>query len=299
MPAQPQRTAPGPARSFDVYVPPGIAPGTPVPLVVMLHGRGDSGYGMAALTRMNDLANGHGFVVAYPESRGDSWNFYQGVPGVVPRDRVDDLTFLRRLVARIGLDVPLDRSRLYIAGFSNGGFMAERAACGVSDEFAAFAVVSAEMLPEMVFNCDVTPTAPMLLMHGTDDTDVPWTGIIREQQGQRRYATLSAPQTGSYWALRNVCPFLPQQKVYPDGSDGATHVVRLTYQHCAFGRDVWFYVIQGGGHNWPGGPAILPSAVAGTITTAINASDEIWGFFAANPLDARRNVDPLSGVAGP
>lgn len=294
LPSTPHRTAPGPARSFDVYLPPGYDPSEPVPLVVMVHGRGDSGYGMAALTGMNAVADAHGFAVAYPESRGDSWNFYEGVPGVVPSEHVSDLTFLRRLVERIALDVPLDRRRIYLAGFSNGGFMTERAACALSDEFAAFAVVSAEMLPELAFNCDVTPTAPILLMHGTSDTDVPWDGIIRQQQGARRYATLPVPQSVTYWTLRNVCPFLPQQDQLPDGSDGATHVVRFRYLHCAFGRDVWFYAIQGGGHNWPGGAPLLPAKEAGNVTTAIRASDEIWSFFAAYPLDARRSRSPLS-----
>jgi len=294
VPPEPHRTAPGPARSFDVYVPPGYDPARPAPLVVVLHGRGDSGYGMAALSQMNALADAKGFVVAYPESRGDSWNYYRGVPGVVARSRVDDLAFLRRLVERIALDLPLDRSRLYLAGFSNGGFMTERAACGISDEFAAFAVVSAEMLPDMVFDCDVTPTAPILLMQGTADTNVPWNGIVVEQQGQQRYAALPAPQSVAFWALRNACAFLPENQAFPDGSDGTTHVVSLRYRHCAFGRDVWFYAIQGGGHNWPGGPALLPPAVAGNITTAIHASDQIWTFFQANPMDPGRNTSPLT-----
>ncbi|MEJ2287719.1 MAG: PHB depolymerase family esterase [Deinococcales bacterium] len=298
VPADPRLTGPAPGRSFDVYVPPGYDPSKATPLVLMLHGRGDSGYGMAALTRMNAVADRHGFVVAYPESFGDSWNYYERVPGVNPRSQVSDLTFFRRLVARLGLDLNLDPTRLYIAGFSNGGFMAERAACGVSDQFAAFAVVSASMLPEMVFDCDLAPTAPMVLMQGTADTNVPWTGIVVTQQGRQRYAALPAVQSVAFWTLRNGCVFLPDQQTLPDGSDGQTHVVRVRYGPCALGRDVTFYGIEGGGHNWPGGAALLPPPVAGAITNAIDASEVIWRFFADHPLDAARNrpvVPPADG----
>ncbi|MEJ2667737.1 MAG: PHB depolymerase family esterase [Deinococcales bacterium] len=289
VPATARLTGPAPGRSFDVYAPPSYDPSKPAPLVLMLHGRGDSGYGMAALSKMNAVADRNGFLVAYPESLGDSWNYYLGVPGVVPRSQVDDLAFFRRLVERLALDFNVDRKRLYIAGFSNGGFMTERAACGVSDEFAAFAVVSAEMLPEMVFNCDLVPTAPIVYIMGTDDNNVPWSGIVVQNQGRRRYATLPATVTIAFWTLRNACPFLPDQATLPDGTDGQTHVLRVSYGPCALGRDVLFYAVQGGGHNWPGTTGLLPAAEAGNVTTAIDGSDVIWKFFAHYPLDPARN----------
>ncbi len=295
VPADPHLTGPAPGRSFDVYVPPGYEPAKAAPLVLMLHGRGNSGFGMAALTRMNAVADKHGFVVAYPESQvaGNGWNYYERVPGVTPRSHVSDLAFFRRLVARLGLDLNLDAKRLYIAGFSNGGFMAERAACGVSDEFAAFAVVSAEMLPEMVFDCNLVPTAPMVLMQGTADSNVPWNGIVVTELGHQRYAALPAVLTVAYWRIRNGCVFLPDQQTLPDGTDGKTHVVRVRYGPCAMGRDVTFYAIEGGGHTWPGGAAILPEPASGAVTNAIDASEVIWSFFAAHPLDAARNEPVL------
>ena len=60
-----------------------------------------------------------------------------------------------------------------------------------------------------------------------------------------------------------------------------SEVRRRTWSGCDGSSSVVFYIIDGGGHTWPGS---IPIARFGMTTQQINASDTIWAFFAAHPL---------------
>ena len=57
---------------------------------------------------------------------------------------------------------------------------------------------------------------------------------------------------------------------------------RRTWSACDRGGEVVFYIVDGGGHTWPGA---IPIARLGKTTTQINASAIAWDFFKAHPLD--------------
>ncbi len=60
-------------------------------------------------------------------------------------------------------------------------------------------------------------------------------------------------------------------------------MTRLQYTGCTNGADVVLYTVQGGGHQWPGGKR-LPEWLVGRYTRSVDATSEMWGFFAAHPL---------------
>src|SRR5690554_6413452 len=102
------------ARQYYLHVPEDLP--AEAPLVVVLHGRGGTGPGMASLTGFDEVADRHGFVVAYPSGVQEQWNYVEGVQGYdLP---VSDIGFMDVLVDDIAGQVPVDRRRIYVAGFS-------------------------------------------------------------------------------------------------------------------------------------------------------------------------------------
>jgi polyhydroxybutyrate depolymerase len=320
-----------PPRSWIVYAPPAYDPSRPTPVVILLHGRPSNGPSMAAISRMNDVAARHGFIVVYPEGFQHEWNAYFDLvrqPALAPQD---DIAFLKTLTEDLGVDFNVDRRRLYVGGFSNGGFMTLRLACSASNYFAAFGSVGAELYTQLTTRCQGDP-APVALMNGTADASVNYNGVVVRSAGgapgrggtssggggggatvggggmggemggmggmgmggvggfsgmppsdDSQRITLSAFETASFFIRRNHCEAAGANTAFPEsGRSPGTHVSRFVPRNCTSGDDVAFYVITGGGHTWPGTPNMLDDL--GPVNLDINASEELWTFFAAHPL---------------
>ncbi len=284
--ATPAEPYSGAARSYDLYVPPSTDSADPMPVVFGLHGRSGTGLGFAYLSDMNRVAREKGFIAIYPDGVNNEWDYVLGTPGFEDYSSVDDSDFFVKLVDDLAKDLAIDQDRLYVAGFSNGGFMAQRAACDAPDRFAAFATISASLYPYFIDLCESTPPVPMMVIHGTDDNNILWNGVTV----QDFEVSLSVPDTVLFWAVHDQCePDLVESMVMPSlEPNPTTTVYRYTFGGCAVGSDVLFYAIQGGGHNIPGIRGRLDEAIAGQTTIDINGAEEIWKFFSAHTLSERQ-----------
>lgn len=267
----------GHQRTYSLHIPDDVQGAAP--LVFVLHGRGGTGEQMRAYTGFDAVADEAGFVVAYPDGINGEWNYVRGIPGY-PNTH-DDTAFLAALTDEIALTQPVDLSRVYITGFSNGGFMAQRAACDDPARFAAFASVGAAGFGGMPRICPAIGEipSPMLLMHGTDDRIVPWDGESVTRGDQTVFITYPVPETFGFWAAHNGCAAnaettdLLQLGLSPQTS------VRTLEVDCPENASVVLYAIIGGGHNWPGQPDGIPAQIAGNVSLDIDASRVIWAFF--------------------
>ncbi len=262
------------SRTCYVHLPPGYDGSRAVPLVLALHGMGGDGSGMARLTHFNTIADQGGFVVAYPDGYRRRWSF-----GRLPLlGGIDDAGFIGALVMALSGDLRIDQARIYVLGMSNGGGLVELLACQRADLFAAFVVVAATISSFMTHLCHPSRPASVLMFHGTNDPLVPFAG-----GGRRRQILLSAPATAQHWARLAGCAPVPVVNYLPDRVNDGTRVRCEVYGGCQEGAEVVLYVVEGGGHTWPGGIQYLPERIIGKTSQQMDASQAIWEFFQRHP----------------
>lgn len=269
----------GLARNYTLYIPNSYDSAEPAPLVVALHGRLQSVGSLANTTDWNVLAEEERFLVLYPEGIDMQWNYLREVLGY-PYDAHDDTLFLSDLIADLSQDLNIDPQRIYVAGFSNGGFMAHRLACENPDQYAAFADVAGSSFEGIERVCPAHLSVNMLIMHGTADFNIPWDGRQQNLDGYPVYVTVPISGLFTFWRDRVGCgqdyetEDLPQLGNSPGTS---VRIIRLTA--CPNNEELVLYGIVGGGHNWPGYPDRLPPEIAGPVNQDIDATRVIWEFF--------------------
>jgi poly(hydroxyalkanoate) depolymerase family esterase len=131
-------------RSYRLYVPSTRAPGSPAPLVLMLHGCNQTPDDFAAGTRMNDVAEARGWLVAYPEqpSSAQPYQCWQWYEASQQRRDGSEPASLAAIVDAVRKEQGIDPKRVYVAGLSAGGAMAVVLGATYPDLFAAIAVHS-------------------------------------------------------------------------------------------------------------------------------------------------------------
>jgi polyhydroxybutyrate depolymerase len=266
-------------RTFRTYRPASLSAGRAVPLVVVLHGGAGSGAQAERSYGWNAAADRDGFVVAYPDGVGRSWNAGPGCCGPAVRDGADDVAFLEDVVTAVSRGAPVDASRVRVTGMSNGAMMAYRLACD-STVFTAIAPVAGTLIGD----CPHPAPVPVLHIHGTADESVPWAGGPgkRDNGGTGRVPVrIDGPAVPDMIAARRAAASCAAPTSTVDGP--VTRSVAI----CPGGRTIELISVAGAGHQWPGAAPADP-AVTGRLdldppSTALDATTVIARFFAGLP----------------
>ena len=134
----------------------------------------------------------------YPEGIDRRWN-----DGRNPTAAHDDVGFIRTLLDSLTRELPVDTTRIYAAGISNGAGMAYRLACDLPGRLAAVAAVAGAPAAGMEDRCGRTLPVSLIVFQGTHDPLMPYDGGIT---AVRRGQVLSAERTAALFASVNSCP---------------------------------------------------------------------------------------------
>ena len=265
-------------RSYRIHVPSSYDEATPVPLVLVLHGRLGTGRSVERWTRFTPVAEEHGFIVVYPDGINRQWN-----NGRDPDSRnmtvseVDDVGFLLALIDQLGEQYTIDSSAVFVTGMSNGGMMSHRLATDAPDVFAAIAPVVSSIPEGQAEAWSEGPPVPVLMINGTNDWLVPPEG--GNMFGREGYGVvLSAQDTEALWAVRNGCAEAVITEIEPASRRSRVYIETYACEDAP----LVVYQIEGGGHTWPGGVRFQLQWVLGPVNRDFEASRVIWEFFDAN-----------------
>ena len=235
----------------------------PLPLVVLLHGLGSSADELDQYLGISRRVGSDRFALLLPEGTRN-WirmRFWNATPACCDffRSGTDDAGYLRALVQEVEQIVAV--KRVYVIGYSNGGFMAHRLACDGMPKLAGIAVLAGSSF-ERAERCDEAAPVSVLQMHGDEDRLVAYEGDPNPLLGRSGFP--GAEEAAARWARRGGCDAEAARTIGALDLErriaGAETAVSV-YGNCDAGIQVALWTIAGGGHRpaftWEIGKIVL------------------------------------------
>jgi polyhydroxybutyrate depolymerase len=267
-------TVDGLTRTYLINLPPNYYDAKDFSLVIALHGGGGSGSQFEKTSLLTDKANQSKFIVVYPDGLGGTvglsaartWN--AGLCcGYAVTNNINDVKFISLLIDKLVASYKINPKKVYATGHSNGGMMAYRLACELSNKIAAIAVNSCTMVTNQ--DCQPSRAVPILHVHSVQDQKVPVNGGFGDGPSQIDYpSVLSGLQK---WSALNHC-LTPQQTIIDN-----PNYTFYEWTNCNNNSTIQYYLTKDGGHSWAGG--LKGSFMGDEPSTAVSTNNLLWDFF--------------------
>jgi polyhydroxybutyrate depolymerase len=273
----------GMERHYAVHVPGSYNPGRPTPVILNFHGGGGNPKSERTISMMDQASDRYGFIVVYPQGTGAkfrlinphgyTWNAGTCC-GWAMKHHIDDVGYTKAVLDDLESRFNVDKKRVFATGISNGAMMCFRLACELSNRIAAIAPIAGTM---GVSSCHPSRPVSVIYFHGTADKFVPFGGGKGPRSLPGEFFE-SVDKTIAFWRQQDKITASP--RVVKRGQATGYY-----YGPGADGAEVALWVIQGGGHTWPGGQfGFLGRRILGEMTHEISANDLMWEFFQRHPL---------------
>lgn len=227
----------------------------PAALILAFHATGADADRFAEISRLHEHASDAAVV------------YLEGVDG---RWTDADVERAADVVDSLAEDGVIDPDRVHLVGFSGGGAMALRIAAEQGASYAGVAAVASQ-LPT-----GVSPTAPIpaVILYGSDDPLRPFDGLDVAPTADGPIPTIGTLETAMAFA---GTADEPVEAALSDGDpDDGTTVRHLSWRAHA---PVDLYVVDGGGHTWPGTAVRTNLQRYGRTSADVDASAVIVDFF--------------------
>jgi polyhydroxybutyrate depolymerase len=255
-------------RDYLVHVP-ARAIGKPAPVLLALHGGGGDMDYQAQNYGLVEKSDQAGFIFVAPNGTSRfrsgilaTWNAGTCC-GRAVEQKVDDVGFIRAVIARVATQAPVDLSRVFATGMSNGALMSYRLACEASDLIRAIAPVAGT---DNTTACKPSRSVPVIHFHAKDDSHVLFGG----GSGPDALTStnfLSVPSTIAKWVALNKASAQAKTALSVPGAICTLHSGAAPVQLC---------VTDAGGHSWPGSASLRANK---SPSQAISSNDLMWDFF--------------------
>jgi polyhydroxybutyrate depolymerase len=283
------------------------APANPtglLPVVFFFHGGSGSGEGIAA-KGFREMTAKENFIAVYPSGWKNNWNDGRNAARIVSQQEgVDDVKFVRAVVADLEKRHSFDRSRIFATGVSNGGIFSHYLAAKASDLFTGIAPVIGGLAEPVAGSFRPSHPISLMVIQGDEDPLVPINGgaIANNDRGGR---VISTDDMLKLYLKLNSVSGAPLKSEIPntDPEDGCRTFVSR-YPPSKMGAKVEYWLVQGGGHTMPGGRQMATSpreSRVGRTCRDFDGLQAIWDFFkscpprtvTSGPVRGLRSLDPL------
>lgn len=261
-------------REYLVHVPRSYR-GAPTPLLIALHGGGGDAAFQASDDKYKLISKSEeaGFIAVFPNGYSSfpngilaTWNAGTCC-GKAEAKKVDDVGFVRAVIARVESQASIDKMRVFATGMSNGAMLSWRLACEAPEIRAIAPVAGTDNTPA----CKPPRPVPVIEFHAADDDHVPFNGGLGV--GPSRTDFSSVPATQAKWVRLDLAE--------PKAKEVLTVVGARCDLHAPMpgGAAVELCVTDTGGHSWPGGGTQQGRKQP---SMAISANDLMWNFFSSH-----------------